>query len=81
MLTKLILVLAWDQTSKFVKFYVTLAKVHTLPTENVHCSFTHRSLELNVINLDNKDYVFTINNLLQPIDIEKSSWKIKTGST
>lgn len=73
------LILAWDQTGKFVKFYVTLPKVHTLAAENVHCKFTHRSLELNVFNLDDKDYVFTINNLLKPIDPEKSSWRLKTG--
>lgn len=70
---------AWDQTSKFVKFYITLLKVHTIPEENIHCSFTNKSLELTVKNLDNKDYLFTINNLLKPIDPEHSNWKVKSG--
>lgn len=71
--------LAWDQTSKYVKFYVTLQKVHTLPEENIYCKFTNKSLELTVKDLDDKDYIFTINNLLKPINPDQSSWKVKSG--
>lgn len=71
---------AWDQTSKFVKFYVTVPKVHTLPEENVICKFTAKSLELNVKNLENKNYIFVINNLLEQINPEGSTWKVKTGN-
>lgn len=70
---------AWDQTSKYVKFYVTLSKVHTLPSENVHCTFTSKSLELHVKALENKDYVLKINKLLNTINPETSTWKTKTG--
>ncbi|XP_044262180.1 calcyclin-binding protein [Tribolium madens] len=69
---------AWDQTSKFVKFYVTLPKVQTIPQENVVCHFTNKSLELEVRDLENKDYVFTINNLLSAIDPQASNWKVKS---
>ncbi|EFA13571.1 calcyclin-binding protein [Tribolium castaneum] len=69
---------AWDQTSKFVKFYVTLPKVQTIPPENVVCHFTNKSLELEVRDLENKDYVFTINNLLGAVDPAASNWKIKS---
>lgn len=71
--------LAWDQSSKFVKFYVTLKNVQSLSAGNVNCSFTDKSLELNVKDLDNKDYTFTIKNLLHPIKPEESTWKIKSG--
>lgn len=69
---------AWDQSQKFVKFYVTLKNVQTLPPENISCKFTNRSLELNVVNLDNKDYLFILNNLLMNINPEESTWKVKS---
>lgn len=71
--------LAWDQTDKFVKFYVTLQNVQQIPAENVKCIFTTKSLELYVKDLEKKDYSLRIKNLLDAIDPEKSNWKIKTG--
>ncbi|XP_018323779.1 calcyclin-binding protein [Agrilus planipennis] len=69
---------AWDQSDKFVKFYVTLPKVHTIPQENIYCNFNTKSLELHVMNLDNKNYLLAINNLLKPVVPESSNWKVKT---
>ncbi|KRT83074.1 hypothetical protein AMK59_3115 [Oryctes borbonicus] len=69
---------AWDQSNKFVKFYVTLQKVHTLPAESVSCTFTDKSLELNVKGLENKDYVLKINKLLHVINPNESTWKVKS---
>ncbi|KAL3277028.1 hypothetical protein HHI36_012390 [Cryptolaemus montrouzieri] len=68
----------WDQSSKFVKFFVTLAGVHTIPLENVVCKFNNKSLELEVKDLDNKDYNFVINKLLYAINPESSNWRVKT---
>lgn len=68
---------AWDQTDKLVKFYVTLKNVHTIPSENVSCQFTPKSLEMHVKDLNGKDYILRITNLLNPIEPEKSSWKVK----
>lgn len=73
------LLVAWDQSDKFVKFYVTLQNIHQIPAENVKCIFTSKSLELKVNNLENKDYNLRIKNLLNTIDPEKSTWKVKTG--
>lgn len=53
--------------------------MHTLLDQNVQCNFTNKSLELNIINLEDKDYIFTISNLLNPIDPAKSTVKVKTG--
>ncbi|KAK5650579.1 hypothetical protein RI129_001608 [Pyrocoelia pectoralis] len=69
---------AWDQSPKFVKFYVTLKNVQTIPIENISCNFTEKSLELNVKDLENKDYLFTINHLLMKIKGSESTWKVKT---
>lgn len=74
------LLTGWDQSDKFIKFYVTLAKVHKLPAENVVCKWSNKSLELEVKGLENKDYILTIKNLLYNIDPAKSSWKVKTGT-
>ncbi|XP_042320301.1 calcyclin-binding protein [Sceloporus undulatus] len=69
---------AWDQSDKFVKIYITLSGVQDLPAENVHVQFTERSFDLLVKNLNNKNYTMTFNNLLKPISVESSSWKVKT---
>lgn len=69
---------AWDQSEKFVKIYVTLTGVQDLPAENVQVQFTERSFHLLVKNLHNKNYTMTFNNLLKPLSVEGSSWKIKT---
>lgn len=71
---------AWDQSSRFVKFYVSLLKVHTLEPNNIYCNFTKNSFALHVKNLENKHYTLNINKLLKDIDPEQSSWKIKTGT-
>ncbi|GLV43701.1 uncharacterized protein CBL_06973 [Carabus blaptoides fortunei] len=69
---------AWDQSQKFLKLYVTLAKVHTLPAENVVCNWTNKNLEMQANGLENKNYIFNIKNLLEDIDPSRSSWKVKT---
>lgn len=69
---------AWDQTPKFVKFYVTFKDIHTIPAENVTCEYTKKSVELKVKNFENKDHVFSIKNLLNNIKEEESNFKIKT---
>lgn len=69
---------AWDQSDKFVKIFVTLKNVQSLPAENVCTQFSDRSMELIVRGLENRNYILPIKNLLEKIDIEKSHWKVKT---
>lgn len=69
---------AWDQSEKFVKIFVTLKNVQSLPAENVCTQFTDRSMELIVRGLENRNYTLPIKNLLEKIDTEKSHWKVKT---
>jgi len=69
---------AWDQSDKFVKIYVTLKDVHTIPSENVHCDFTAKSMKLLVSDLNGKNHSLLIINLLHPISVEGSYTKVKT---
>ncbi|XP_050297237.1 calcyclin-binding protein isoform X2 [Anthonomus grandis grandis] len=68
---------AWDQSQKFLKFYITLPKVNTVPAENITCDFQEKSLELKVKNLENKDYVFRVTQLLNSIEPKNSTFKVK----
>nr|ADO28075.1 calcyclin-binding protein [Ictalurus furcatus] len=68
----------WDQSEKFVKVYITLKGVHKIPTDNVQVSFTDRSFNVLVKDLEGKNYQMTVNNLLCPIVVEESSRKVKT---
>ncbi|XP_072386923.1 calcyclin-binding protein [Diabrotica undecimpunctata] len=69
---------AWDQSEKYVKFYITLKNVQSVPAENVTCEFTAKTVSLTVKDLDNKDHIWQIKNLLKNIDPAKSTWKVKT---
>ncbi|VVC92105.1 calcyclin-binding protein [Leptidea sinapis] len=68
----------WDQSDNYVKVFVTLKDVHTIPKEQVYCKITEKCMELYVENLDNKNYKLAINNLLYPINVAECYWKQKT---
>nr|XP_023014583.1 calcyclin-binding protein [Leptinotarsa decemlineata] len=68
---------AWDQTNKFVKFYITLKGVQDIPFENVKGSFTKKSMEIVIEDLYGKDQVLRITNFLKPINPDQCTWKIK----
>lgn len=67
----------WDQSNKFVKLYITLNNVQNLTKESVACNFTNRSLDLRVLNLENRNYQLPINNLCEEIIPEESYVKVK----
>lgn len=71
---------AWDQSEKFVKIFVTLKNVHTIPGDNVSCDFKARSMELRVNSLENRNYQLPIVNLLEEINVEKSYFKVKNDN-
>lgn len=71
---------AWDQSDKFIKFFIGLDNVQNSPEENVVVTFTPNSILLKVANVQNKDYKFEVNNLLHEINVEKSYRKIKSNS-
>lgn len=71
---------AWDQSDKFMKFFISIDGVQAAPEENVMVTFTSNSILLKVIDVHNKDHKFEVKNLLHDIDIENSYRKIKTNS-
>lgn len=68
---------AWDQSDKFIKIFVTVNDVQQVPEDNVNVEFTANSFNVMVYNLNNKDYVFTVNHLLNEIDPAKSYRRVK----
>lgn len=71
---------AWDQSDKFMKFFIALDGVQNASEENVVVTFTPNSILLKVADVQGKDYKFEVKNLLNEIDVEKSYRKIKTNS-
>ncbi|KFB46987.1 AGAP002107-PA-like protein [Anopheles sinensis] len=69
---------AWDQSDKFIKIFVTVNGVQQVPEDNVNVEFTENSFQLVISDLNNKDYIFVVNNLLNPIDSEKSYRRVKS---
>lgn len=69
----------WDQSDKFIKLFVTLDGVHGASEDDVVAIFNPSSIVLQIKGVNNKDFKLNINNLLEPIDVEKSYRKIKTN--
>ncbi|KAG5897064.1 hypothetical protein JTB14_025880 [Gonioctena quinquepunctata] len=68
---------AWDQTDKFVKFYITLKNVQDIPAENVKGKFSPKSMEIIIEDLDGKDHALRINNFLKPVNPDQCTWRVK----
>ncbi|KAJ1520954.1 hypothetical protein ONE63_004031 [Megalurothrips usitatus] len=71
---------AWDQSDKFVKIFVTLKNVHSIPSDNISCEFKERSMALRVNGLEGRNHHLSILNLLEKINVEKSYWKVKNDN-
>ena len=71
---------AWDQSPKFVKIYITLQDVESLPKERISAKFTSKTLDLSVLGLNGKNYHLQMVNLLHPIVPDESSVKVKSGN-
>ncbi|PHJ24906.1 calcyclin-binding protein [Cystoisospora suis] len=68
---------AWDQTDTAVKVYVKLQNVQKVPKENISATFTTQSLDLEVKELEGKNYKLSFRRLSHPIDPKGSSYKAK----
>lgn len=70
---------SWDQSDKFVKFYISnLKNVRALSPEAIVTNMTSKSVNVKVCNLDGKNHVFEIKELCDEIVPENSSVKVKT---
>ncbi|XP_064099899.1 calcyclin-binding protein-like [Macrobrachium nipponense] len=69
---------SWDQSDKFVKLYITLKNVQSLPKEKIISSFEEKSFNLTVQELDGKNHHLTIANLASKVKVDASYHKVKT---
>ncbi|VDO82863.1 unnamed protein product [Soboliphyme baturini] len=74
------LLATWDQSDTYVKFYINLAGVQDIPTENIEATFLPRSLHLRVHNLNGKDYEFDIIELSNSILPPESTFKVSSAA-
>ncbi|KAM3716635.1 Calcyclin-binding protein [Dirofilaria immitis] len=70
---------AWDQSDKFVKLYLTIPDIHTVPQEQITVNFTESEVEVNARNVSSKNYSLIIKGLLKAINPSSSSFKQKTN--
>nr|XP_006818998.1 PREDICTED: calcyclin-binding protein-like [Saccoglossus kowalevskii] len=68
----------WDQSDKFMKLYITLKGIETLPKDNCLVQFGEESVTICVSNLNGKNHELIIKTLLNPIIPSDSHFKIKT---
>ena len=71
---------SWDQSDKFVKFYLTnLKDVQELPQpDGFEKCFQPRAISFRVCNLAGKNHVFEIKELAHDINVDKSYFKVKS---
>ncbi|PAV88187.1 hypothetical protein WR25_24818 [Diploscapter pachys] len=70
---------AWDESDKFVKIYLTLPKIETLPADQIIHNFGGNNFDVFVNNLEGKNYSIEMKSLRDEIVPESSSVKQKTG--
>lgn len=70
---------AWDQSEKYVKLYLTIPDVHTVPQEQIVVNFSESEVEVNARDISAKNYSLTIKGLLKSINPSSSSFKQKTN--
>ncbi|KAL5012502.1 hypothetical protein ScPMuIL_011053 [Solemya velum] len=70
---------AWDQSDKFMKIYVTVNGVHSLPKDNITCQFSDRSFKM-IVKQEQKIQELYVSNLMEKIDAADSFFKVKTDT-
>ena len=70
----------WDQSDKFVKIYISdINGLSELKQENVKSDFSEKSMSVELIGLNRKNYSLVISDLLKRIVPDQSSAKVKSG--
>uniref|UniRef100_A0A915Q1U6 Calcyclin-binding protein n=1 Tax=Setaria digitata TaxID=48799 RepID=A0A915Q1U6_9BILA len=70
---------AWDQSDKYVKLYLTIPDIHTVPQEQIAVTFAESEVEVNAHDVSSKNYSLIIKGLLKAINPSSSSFKQKTN--
>lgn len=70
----------WDESSKFVKLYITLPNIDKLTNEQVTCDFTSTSFKCVVNNHNGKNHMLQVVKLAGSIVPSSSTCKVKSGN-
>lgn len=70
----------WDESSKFVKLYVSLKDIEKLTAEQIACEFSDCSFKFTAHNHAGKNHMLQILRLAHKIKPEDSWCKIKPGN-
>lgn len=71
---------AWDQSDKFVKFFISLDGITPDDDAKVTVTFEPTAILLKVSDVHNKDHKFEVKHLLSELNVEKSYRKVKSNS-
>lgn len=71
--------LAWDQSDKFMKLYVSIPGLMPTDKDKVTCNFIDHGVTLDATNIQEKNYHLSITNLAKAITPDSSHWKVKDG--
>ena len=69
--------LGWDESSKFVKIYVSIPKCDQITNQQTSCEFTDTSFKLTVKNHENKNHALQIVKLARKIKPDASTYKVR----
>ncbi|XP_002160778.1 calcyclin-binding protein isoform X1 [Hydra vulgaris] len=70
----------WDESSKFVRLYVTIPQIENLREDQISCEFTSTSVKFIAQNHLNKNHLLQIVGLAYSIVPKESTCKIKSGN-
>ncbi|EFO16839.1 hypothetical protein LOAG_11664 [Loa loa] len=70
---------AWDQSDKYVKLYLTIPEIHTVPQQQIAVNITESEVEVSARDVSSKNYSLVIKGLLKAINPSSSSFKQKTN--
>lgn len=70
----------WDESSKFVKLYITLPNIEKITDEQVTCDFTDVSFKCIINNHNGKNHMLQVVKLANSIIPSSSTCKIKNGN-
>lgn len=71
---------AWDQSDKFVKFFISLDGITPDDDAKVTVTFEPTAILLKISDVHNKDHRFGVKHLLHELNVEKSYRKVKSNS-
>jgi len=70
---------SWDESDKFAKLYIDVPAMTPSDQSKISCTFAPKSLSLEVMDIEGKNYQLSIQTLAKEVNVEKSYCKAKKG--